>query len=70
MQGLAELGEEDIPVLTEDAGHQAQLTGLLGGHEVAFDVVGGDDGLTLLQTLVEAMQQGAIGEGHVGKARG
>lgn len=70
VQGLAELGEEDIPILPEDAGHQAQLAGLLGRHEVTFDVVGSDDGLTLLQPLVEAVQQGTVGEGHVGKARG
>ncbi|MNY38569.1 hypothetical protein D3C86_1732030 [compost metagenome] len=70
VQGLAELGEEDIPVFTKDAGHQTQFPGFLGCHEVTLDVTGGDARLTLLQPLVEAVQQGTVGKGHVGKTSG
>ncbi|MNV95113.1 hypothetical protein D3C71_1899730 [compost metagenome] len=70
VQGFAEFGKEDIPVLTKDTGHQTQFPGFLRRHEIAFDVTGGDDRLTLLQPLVEAVQQGTVREGHVGKARG
>ena len=70
VQLLAEFGEEDVAVGAQQAGHQAQLAGLLGGDEVAAHVVGGRDGLAFGEALVEAVQQGAVGKGHVGKAGG
>ena len=64
---FAELGEEDVAVLAQQAGHQAQFAGLLGRHKIAADILGRRDRLALGKALVEAVQQAAVREGHVGK---
>lgn len=67
---LTELREEDVAVATQQAGHQAQLAGFLGSDEIAAHVARGRDRLALGKTLVETVQQAAVGERHVSKARG
>lgn len=70
VQLLAQLGEEDVAVLAQQAGHQAQLSGLLRSHEITTHILGGRDRLALGKALVKAVQKAAVRESHVGEARG
>ena len=67
---MVELREEHVAVLAEQAAHHAQLARLLGRDEIAAHVLRGGERLPLVQAAVEAVQQGAVAERHVRKARG
>lgn len=66
---FAQLGEEDFATLAQDARQHADLTAFVGRYEVALHVVGRAHRLVLHEAVDETGQQGAVAEGHVGKAR-
>ena len=70
IQLMVKLRKEHVTILPQKAGHEAELPGLLGGDEITADIIGGRQGLVLLQTAVKAIEQAAVGEGYVGKAGG
>ncbi len=66
---VAELGEEDVPVLAQQAGQDTQFSRLPGRDEIPLDVKGGGQGLMLQNPLRETMQETAVGEGHIRETR-
>ena len=48
---LPEFREEDFAGIAQDAGEHADLAGFFRAHEIALDIAGGGQGLTLLQTV-------------------
>ena len=67
---LPEFGEEDFAGIAQDAGEHAYLAGFLGAHEIALDIAGGRQRLTLLQAVEPAIRQRSVAESHIGKAGG
>ena len=67
---LSESGEEDLSGIAQDACEHADLAGFLRAHEVALDIAGGSQRLTLLQAMEPAIRQRTIAESDIGKARG
>ena len=67
---LPEFGEEDFTGIAQDAGEHANLAGFFRAHEIALDIAGGGQGLTLLQPMEPAVRQRAVAESDIGKARG
>ena len=65
-----QLGEKEVAVVAEQAGHEAKFPRFLGGHEVAPDIVGSGEGLLFLHPPVESVQEAAVGKGDVCKTRG
>ena len=52
--------EEDVAVFSQEARHEAEFSGFLGGYEVAADVVGGGQGLSFFYAAVEAIEEAAV----------
>ena len=67
---LPEFGEEDFAGIAQDAGEHTDLAGFLRAHEIALDIAGGRQRLTLLQAMEPAVRQGAVAESDIGKAGG
>jgi len=55
VQALVELGEEDVTIVAQEAGAEAQFARFLGGNEVTAHVAGSGEGLVLLHAAVEAI---------------
>lgn len=64
---LTQLGEEDLPVLTQDARKHADLPALLQGDEVSPDIAGSHQWLTVHHPVQEAQRKRPVGEGDVGE---
>ncbi len=64
------LREEDLAVVSQHAGEEADLAGLLGRYEVAPHVRGGGEGLELREAVHEAVRERAVGESDIGEAGG
>ncbi len=67
---FAKLREENFSRSAEDACKHTDLAGFFGAHEVALHIARGGQGLLLLKPMQPAIGQGAVAEGHIGKAGG
>ena len=67
---FAELREEHFARIAEDAGEHADLAGFLRTHEVALDIAGSGQRLTLLKPMQPAIRQGSVAESDIGKTGG
>ena len=70
VQLMVKLRKEHVTILTQKAGHEAELTGLLGSDEITADIIGGRKRLPLFKTAVESIEQAAVRKGHIGKSGG
>ncbi len=70
MRFRIELGKEELSVVAEERGHEAEFARFLGRHEVAPHIVRRGQGLVFLHAPAKAVKEASVGEGDVGEARG